>query len=422
MPPKQELSAVLTSSHSHSYVSQSGLAAVLKSIRENGMPSTTSRSGIKRARDAVLPASLWLVEEVEMEDGSKKEIPLCHPIQLLQHMVAEVDAFAAFFAQKLRAHPNSEESPWSISLYSDEIVPGNALKPRNDRKLVAFYWSFGQFDAAVGHEDVWHHIVAVRSSVVRSMKSGWSQLFKVTCGTFFKHPFDVSKGVVLNIKGHGMHMFFAKIGLLVGDEPSLKGCWSTKGASGSLPCLMCKNVTLAHLQIAQNDTSRYFVAHTETDLSKLIFQDDNSMLQSVQSLVASFGQGSKASFAKAEQALGLQYAPEGALYCNDLINNQLLSGPISITQYDFMHTFFVSGIWNTEAGLLLQAVKDVVTVAEANRFLQQFTWPSHWDSRGVTGKTSLSKFVADGSEVKCSASEGLSLYPVFRLLVIDTQT
>ena len=419
MPPKKELSEVLTSSHSHSYVSQSGLAAVLKSIKENGLPSTASRSGIKRARDAVLPASFWLAEEVEMEDGLKKQIQLCHPIQLLQYMVAEVDAFASFFAEKLRAHQNSEDSPWSISLYSDEIVPGNALKPRNDRKLVACYWSFGQFDGAVGHEDVWHHIVAVRSSVVRSMKSGWSQLFKITCGAFFKEPLDVSKGVVLNIKGHGVHLFFAKVGLLVGDEPSLKGCWSTKGASGSLPCMFCKNVTLAHLQIAQNDASRYFVAHTETDLSKIIFQDDNSMLQSVQTLATSFGQCSKASFARTEQALGLQYAPEGARWCNDLINNQLVAGPISITQYDFMHTYFVSGIWNTEAGLLLQAVKDVVTVAEADQFLQRFTWPLHWNSRGVTGKKSLYKFVADGSEVKCSASEGVSLYPVFRLLVMD---
>ena len=319
----------------------------------------------------------------------------------------------------MRAHQNSEDSPWSISLYSDEIVPGNALKPRNDRKLVACYWSFGQFDGAVGHEDVWHHIVAVRSSVVRSMKSGWSQLFKITCGAFFKEPLDVSKGVVLNIKGHGVHLFFAKVGLLVGDEPSLKGCWSTKGASGSLPCMFCKNVTLAHLQIAQNDASRYFVAHTETDLSKIIFQDDNSMLQSVQTLATSFGQCSKASFARTEQALGLQYAPEGALWCNDLINNQLVAGPTSITQYDFMHTYFVSGIWNTEAGLLLQAVKDVVTVAEADQFLQRFTWPLHWNSRGVTGKKSLYKFVADGSEVKCSASESVSLYPVFRLLVMD---
>ena len=134
-------------------------------------------------------------------------------------MLSEVDAFADFFAKKLTEHPNAQASPWRICLYSDEIIPGNALKPRNDRKLVAFYWTFSEMDAAVGHEDLWCHIVAVRSSVVRSMRSGWSQLFKHACSAFFSSPFDMSKGVVLIIKGHGARMFWAKIGILVGDEP-----------------------------------------------------------------------------------------------------------------------------------------------------------------------------------------------------------
>jgi hypothetical protein len=333
-------------------------------------------------------------------------------------MVSEVDSFADFFAAKLQEHPNSQETPWSISMYSDEIIPGNALKPRNDRKLVAFYWTFGELDSAVGHEDLWHHLVAGRSSVMRAMKSTWSQLFRLACNAFFQDPLDVSKGLALNIRGHGTRLFWAKIGLVVGDEPSLKGCWSCKGSSGTLPCLFCKNVTLESLQVAQNDATGYFVPHTETDVSKWILQDDNSIIQNAVALHQQFGQVSKANFSRSEMALGLQYAPEGALWCPHLLNHQLHGGPISVTQFDYMHIYFVSGVWNTETGLLLQAIKDVVTVAEVDRFLKGFVWPDQWNSRGVTGKRCLEKFVADGSAVACSASEGLSLYSVFRLLVV----
>eukprot|EP00438_Fugacium_kawagutii_P034106 Skav208656 [mRNA] locus=scaffold357:18137:34262:- [translate_table: standard] len=232
MAPKKDASAVLSSAHSHSYVSQSGLAAVLKSVKEHGLPKGTSRASIKRAREAALPSDLWMDCQAAMADKRTHDLCLCHPVKLLQYMVSEIDAFAHFFAGKLAERPSTAEDPWGIALYSDEIVPGNALKPRNDRKLVAVYWSFCELESATGHEDLWWHVAAARSSVVRGMQDGWAQLFKKACQSFFASPLDVSQGVLLNIKGHGLRMFFAKIGRVVADEPALKGCLSTKGASG----------------------------------------------------------------------------------------------------------------------------------------------------------------------------------------------
>lgn len=415
---KTDTNAVLSSAHSRSYVSQSGLAAVLKSIQEHGLPKGLSRSSVKRARDAALPEDLWATCSAVMSDGSKLGIFLCHPVGLLKWMVAELDSFANFFVEKLEQHPCSETSPWSIALYSDEIVPGNALKPRNDRKLVAVYWTFTQFDAATGMEDLWSHVVAVRSSVVRSMEDGWSQLFKMACEAFFRQPLDLSAGVMLNVKGHGLRMLFAKIGRVIADEPALKGSWSTKGASGSLPCMLCRNVTLAQYDIARHDATGFFVSHVETDEAKIVFHTDGSLMALVHQLQGTFGTVSKAAFSRCEQALGLVHAPHGVLLC-DAVMQRVIGGAITVTQYDFMHCYFVSGIWNTEAGYLLEAIKTVISAGDVSRFLATFKWPLHLDTRCVTGKRSLEKFVADGSEVKCSASEGLSLYPVLRLLLIE---
>ena len=165
MAPKKEINNVLTDSHFRSYVSQSGLAAVLQSIREHGLPETTARAGIKRARERVLPPELFTTVSLQLEVKTMS-VQMIHPVRLLQYMVQEIQPFADFFAKKLVEHPNSQETQWNLCLYSDEIIPGNALKPRNDRKLVSFYWSFAEFDNAVGHEDLWHHISTLRSSVV----------------------------------------------------------------------------------------------------------------------------------------------------------------------------------------------------------------------------------------------------------------
>lgn len=418
MTSKKNSKEVLTSAHSKSYVSQSGLAAILQSIREHGLPSSTSRSSIKRARDVALPQDLWLSVPMEMEDGSTRKITIVHPVLLLQHMASTIPAFATFMERKLVDHPNSAQSPWAVAVYSDEIIPGNMLKPRNDRKLVSFYWSFQEMDSAVGCEDLWHHSTAVRSTVVRSMKSGWSQLFRKVVESFFTAPLDLSKGVMLQLNGR-QQLFFAKVGILVGDEPSIKGCWSCKGASGSLPCFMCRNVTLAASEIAQNDATGFFVPHTVVDFDMVRLHTDASVLRNAKSLQDKHAAGgTKASFARAEQALGLQYAPQGALWCDNVVKDFLHGGPISITHWDWMRVFFVSGVWNTEAGLLFQRIKDLVPVGDADRFFKQCVWPLQLEGRSATGKKALVKFVADGSEVKCSASEGLSLYNVLRLLII----
>ena len=88
---------VLTSAHHRSYVSQSGLAAILQSIRENGLPKATSRSSIKRARDVALPSDIFTTINIEMESGEIKKFPIVSPLVLLGHLVAHVPSFARFF-------------------------------------------------------------------------------------------------------------------------------------------------------------------------------------------------------------------------------------------------------------------------------------------------------------------------------------
>lgn len=154
-------------------------------------------------------------------------------------------------------------------------------------------------------------------------------------------------------------------------------------------------------------------------MSKLHFLSDRNLKERVQFLKDQVGQVSGAAFAKMEQALGLNYAPLGALY-SDSFWNLLEGGPITVTQYDWTHTLLVSGAWNNETGLLFHLIKDHLSTKQADEFLSKFKWPNQWEGRGATGKRCLQKHVADGGEVKASASEGLSIYSVIRLLLMES--
>ena len=177
--------------------------------------------------------------------------PVCKRIvtsvqyQLFEWMIQDIPAFKAYIQGVLQTHPMGPAEPWGICVYSDEVLPGNALKARNERKTIAFYWSFKQFGHGLSSEDLWFHACSIRASCVRdSASDGWSQLFTQVAGLFFRAPQDASAGVHLEL-GEGLPSFwFAKLDLVIGDGAALASCWSLKGASGTKPCLCCENVFL----------------------------------------------------------------------------------------------------------------------------------------------------------------------------------
>ena len=193
--------------------------------------------------------------------------------------------------------------------------------------------------------------------------------------------------------------------LLIGDEQAVKNCWASNGASGFLPCFFCKNATLHSLSLWQTDSTNYLQSHCQLDTSKLDFQSDNSSRSAVQYLKNQHGHISKEAFGRIEKSLGLNYAPAGALQ-SDTFWGLLDGGPICVIQYDFMRAL-LSGAWNTETGLLFQALKDHISCKAADDFVSKFVWPIQWEGRSATGKRCVEKHTADGGEVKASASEGL---------------
>ena len=247
-------SRVYTHAHRHSYVSQRGTIEILKSIRENGLPDAVSRGALKRARLDHLDLStpygpLFDTIEVELLDGKKARYPAVVPVAFLHGVLKRCSGFRSYFESALRATPATLQEPWRISLYVDEVLPGNALKVTNERKLVAFYWSFLEHGRRVHSEALWFHVLSVRSSSVKRIKAGVSQIMSKILELFFRPGVDLRYGIQFEIPGNAPSMFFARLGMIIADEAALKAVFSFKGASGTMMCFRCSNVVAHNIAI-----------------------------------------------------------------------------------------------------------------------------------------------------------------------------
>ena len=105
-----------------------------------------------------------------------------------------------------------------------------------------------------------------------------------------------------------------------------------------------------------------------------------------------------------------------------MINRQLL---LELFNFRIGHAqvhYLVAGIFNVQCGLLLERLHHAgLRLADVAASTQQFTYPARLRG-GQSGSQVLarrdSKTCPLGDDLKCTASEGLSLYPVLRLILM----
>ena len=108
------------------FVSVSGLAEVLKEIRDHGMPDSISRSSIKRARERAFENESGpygkIVKSVQSgfdENGIPCTFWYADPRACLYYMLGESSKLRDFIMQRLMEKPSSPNDPWGIIIYND---------------------------------------------------------------------------------------------------------------------------------------------------------------------------------------------------------------------------------------------------------------------------------------------------------------
>ena len=234
-----------------SFVTQAALSEILQAVRNaDALPDGISPSAIKRARQSAMAAETpygsmvktWQLEGIK---GEVVNVDFLDPAAMLWHSMQTSEKLRALFQKAAASNACSTAHPWTICIYSDEVTPGNQLKPHNYRKLQTFYWSVKELGhQALSSEDGWWLLTTVRSSTVSLLKDALSQVAKKAFLSFFQPGGDFSIGVLMPSGASSKFVLVAKLGLVIADESALKQMYENKGASGKVPCLFCRNVLL----------------------------------------------------------------------------------------------------------------------------------------------------------------------------------
>ena len=197
------------------HCSARALAAILKDVKDNGMPEGgTSRGVFKDARNLQNATqtpwgkTLQTISVIDKDDAA-----------LLWVASSECSSFSMFFLAKLKEPPPSIDKPWRLVAYTDEVTPGNPLAQKNNRKFQAFYWSFLEFGvSALSREEAWFTAITEYSVHVSGLSAGLSQVVGSIFKLFFSEGINLAvTGVLLHFDGHTPVRLWAVLGGVLHD-------------------------------------------------------------------------------------------------------------------------------------------------------------------------------------------------------------
>lgn len=321
-------------------MSKSAMAGLLKEIEASGLPELKGRRHIKEATEhSVCQHSAYgpMLQTVTVEglDGCPVQVLLANFFSLLQAVWTVSDSFRALVQRS-----TSSRQALKLVYYTDEINCGNPLAADASRKLWAVYLSFMDFKAhALSKEQSWLPVTVMRSKAVANMPGGASQLAAVVLRSIFRHDFvDPSVGFQLKAPDGTLHRLRFELGAFCQDGQAHKMLFSVKGDGGTRCCALCNVVANGSV-----DNEATVVMSQATAEDQLQLSTDSSFAQSIVTLVEKKATLSKANFALWEQACGLVWNEHCLIYQPDLCK---LVKPVSQWCHDFMHAFFVKGIWS----------------------------------------------------------------------------
>jgi hypothetical protein len=389
------------------FISVSALSEVLAEIKLHGMPDSSSKSTIKRARDrefadeSATPYGVVIQSLTTGVNSANKPVEFWYadPRCNIYYMMRKCNRLYMFFLATLEKHPSTPESPWTIIVYNDEILAGNPMLRHNTRKAWAFYYSFLEFGIqALSSEFLWFTLVVAKSDTVSSITGyGAGMLCKEMLLLFL--PF-ASEGFVC-----GSVVLWARVGKWISDGDAIKVSFDLKGASGHVQCPKCSNVvSLKAAKVADMENCD-LVDLATTDISKFHAHTDDTLTANAKFLQAQKLLVRPSEFAKLQTALGLNFAPDGVLLCDTL------EFKISYVGFDYQHVYLVGGMFNVEAGFLLDSMKaEPVSRRVKHNHIHDWFQPFVWPFVQRHGKTVFETRSTSGGQLSCSASEALGCF------------
>ena len=400
-------------------LSDCALSRLLQHLQEQGCLSqgcSVSRRSIGRARqqDILMDGDYGeLFKEIRFDtnDASGYVWPSICPFAQLSLFTWRSSALRSLFKTAIaREGLSTTQCPWKIIWYTDETLPGNILALDAQRKVWCVYYTFKELGQHAWHNaDLWFLQGVLRTSQVKKVPDGFANIFSKCMQAFNLMATD---GVRIWLGPEESILLFAKVGAMLGDERGIKESWAFKGSSGSKPCYECCNVIQQRRHGVRRPVDTWCVDIGCSDSSKFRSTDDAFWFQVADRLQRMHSDGTpKTERQELERMLGLNLAPTSILFDPVL----RLRAPPSIICWDWVHVWLVSGISQNEIHLFLLRANGVLEWSHIQTYFQAWECPAaHTDIGTLRRLWGARREASCGSSFKCSASEMLDMYPIFR--------
>ena len=365
------------------YVSASALSKILDAAVD-GIPEIHHRGAIREARSLIMhdatpygPLSNKL--RIRRRDGTYIDMEIVDPSRICTWPQKTCEGFSELIRNTLQDHPNSFEHPWGLVLYSDEVLPGNALSFANLRKLWSVYWTIFEFGQCVlADEHAWFCVAAERSENVKEFDGGIAQLFTVLLKYMFAGPGHQlqNSGVLLDLYGGGSVRTFLELRMFLQDGGAHKQVFCLKGDGGHHMCIECRNLysvanaITEHAELGDADTE-HLLTCSLVNYGEMDFATDADVRGTVLRLadVAAFR---PAELELRQRACGFNHERFNMILDPALDN---VVNPITQKAHDWMHAMVVHGVWNVVLVLLVSSLK-AAGMGDCTRQIQ--TYVAQW--------------------------------------------
>ena len=250
----------------------------------------------------------------------------------------------------------------------------------------------------------------VRSEFVKGVLGDISGVMAAIVDMFFDaHGHDLlNAGFSVQLHSGSWVRLFLRLDMIIADEAALHMIFMNKGASGLKPCPLCMNVV--NQKTARTIADRDAVDHCCADASRLQLHTRRTVNAALSHLRRMAPPAtSRADFAELQTRLGWNHVPRSLL---DDARRLVICHPCDRLLFDWMHVFFVAGVFNVHVGRLMATLKNHnITYRTLHEYVAQWSWPGLVGQHGpevFCDKRARSSW-SDGT-LKATASEALSVF------------
>ena len=155
------------------FASGRALSSLLTSLSpadlQTGRAPDAVRNSIRAERDALAKTATPFGPLHQTITANTKGGPLPievqHPLAMLHYLSARSTSVANLMSRAAAAAPPTHDRPWRLVLYCDEVLPGNALAHKTQRKSWHWYWSILEWGAAALSDEVAGHTASILTNL-----------------------------------------------------------------------------------------------------------------------------------------------------------------------------------------------------------------------------------------------------------------